>query len=664
MGLSLTRKIIAEHLRHGEMKTGEEIGIHIDQVLTPDATGVLAYLQFESMQLPRVRVKTAVAYADHVVYQFDEKNTADHLYLRDAAHKYGAWYSQPGNGICHQVHRERFAIPGETLLGSDSHTPTAGGLGMLAMGAGGLDVAVALGGGPYFFKMPRVVRVLLTGELRPWVTSKDVILEMLRRETVKGGVDVIYEYVGPGADALNAPERCTIANMGTELGATTSVFASDEKTRDYLRRHGREQHWRELRPDPDAEYDGEIELDLSSIEPLVAVPSMPDKVVPVREVEGTEIQQVMVGSCTNGSYTDLLTVAKVLQGRRVDSRVNMVIAPASKAALEQLARDGLVGDLLASGANLSEATCGACIGFGHVPAPGSRSLRTFNRNFPARSGLKNDKVYLASPAVAAASAVFGAITDPRRLGDAPAIGLPERYTGSEAGLLPPARDPEAVEIYKGDHVSPIPPQTALAGEIAGKVILKTGDDITTDDIIPAGTAMLSNWANIPVVSTFVFQRIDPTFHARAQAARSGWIVGGLNYGQGSSREHAAMAPMYLGIRGVIAKSFARIHKANLINFGLLPLVFDDPADYDAIDQDDDIRVGGVLEGLARGSMEAVNVTRGRSFRVTIDLTDRERGILEDGGLLAHTRRTGIDMRGNGGAAEAGAPAVAAGKTAS
>lgn len=647
MGLNLTRKILLEHLLHGELVTDEEIGISIDQVLTPDATGVLAYLQFESMELPRVRVKTAVAYADHVVYQFDEKNTADHLYLRDAAHKYGAYFSQPGNGICHQVHRERFAIPGQTLLGSDSHTPTAGGLGMLAMGAGGLDVAVALGGGPYFFKMPRVVRVHLTGELQPWVSSKDVILEMLRRETVKGGVDMIYEYVGPGAVSLNAPQRCTIANMGTELGATTSVFASDEKTRDYLRRHGREEHWVQLAPDPDAEYDGEIELDLSAVEPLVALPSMPDKVVPVREVEGTEIQQVMVGSCTNGSYTDLLTVALVLRGRRVDPRVNMVIAPASKAALEQLAREGLVGDLLASGANLSEATCGACIGFGHVPAPGSKSLRTFNRNFLSRSGLKSDAVYLASPAVAAASAIRGSITDPRSLGDPPVIDLPQRYEGSDAGILPPAADPETVQIYKGDHVSPIPPQQPLEDGVRGSVILKTGDDITTDDIIPAGTEMLSNWANIPVVSTFVFQRIDPTFHARAQAVGSGWIVGGLNYGQGSSREHAAMAPMYLGIKGVIAKSFARIHKANLINFGLLPLTFEDPDDYDTLEQGDEIAVSAVLEGLSTGRIPAVNLTRGAPIRLEVSLTEREREILRDGGLLAHTRRTGIDARGNG-----------------
>jgi aconitate hydratase len=644
VGQNLTRKILSTHLRHGELEPGEEIGISIDQVLTPDATGVLAYLQFESMQLPRVRVKTAVAYADHVVYQFDEKNTADHLYLRDAAHKYGAWYSQPGNGICHQVHRERFAVPGETLLGSDSHTPTAGGLGMLAMGAGGLDVAVALGGGPYFFKMPDVVEVRVTGALGPWVTAKDAILEMLRRETVKGGVDVVYEYTGAGVASLNAPQRCTIANMGTELGATSTVFPSDEATRDYLRRHGREHQWRPLAADPGATYDRTIELDLSAVEPLVALPSMPDKVVPVREVEGTEIQQILVGSCTNGSYTDLVTVAKVLRGRRVDPRVNMVIAPASRAALEQLAREGLAADVLAAGANFSEATCGACIGFGHVPAPGSKSLRTFNRNFPSRSGLKKDAVYLSSPAVAAASAIRGALTDPRSLGEPPAVELPERYEGSDAGLLPPAANPDEVSIWKGEHVSPLPPQTPLADAIRGEVVLKVGDDITTDDIIPAGTEMLSNWANIPVVSTFVFQRIDPTFHERAQAAGSGWIVGGANYGQGSSREHAAMAPMYLGIRGVIAKSFARIHKANLINFGLLPLTFADPADYEVLEQRDAIEVEGVLAGLTTGRISARHATRGTPFWLLIDLTPREREILLDGGLLAHTRRTGIDAR--------------------
>jgi aconitate hydratase len=647
MGLNITQKIIAGHLRHGEMKLGEEIGIAIDQVLTPDATGVLAYLQFESMQLPRVRVKMAVAYADHVVYQFDEKNTADHMFLRDVAHKYGAWYSQPGNGICHQVHRERFAIPGETLLGSDSHTPTAGGLGMLALGAGGLDVAVALGGGAYFLRMPAVVRVRLEGELPPWVTAKDVILEMLRRETVKGGVNAIYEYVGPGAASLNAPQRCTIANMGTELGATTSVFASDEKTRDYLRRHGRERDWRPLAPDPDATYDREAEIDLSAIEPLVACPSMPDRVVPVREVEGTEIQQVLVGSCTNGSYTDLVTVAKMVKGRRVDPRVNLVIAPASKAAVEQLAHEGLMGDLLASGANLSEATCGACIGFGHVPAPGTKSLRTYNRNFPGRSGLKKDAVYLASPAVAAATALFGVITDPRRLGEPPVVDLPERYVGSDAGMLAPAGIAESVTVYRGEHMSPVPPQTSLENAIDGRVILKTGDDITTDDIVPASSEMLSNWANLPITATYVFHRIDPTFHDRAKAAGTGWIVGGLNYGQGSSREHAAMAPMYLGIKGVMAKSFARIHEANLVNWGLLPLTFLDPADYDRIDQDDEIAVEGVIEGLRTGRIRATNRTKGRSFDLRVSLTDREREILLDGGLLAHTRRTGIDLRGNG-----------------
>ncbi|MBA2565589.1 MAG: aconitate hydratase [Gemmatimonadetes bacterium] len=657
MGMNLAQKLIASHLRYGDMKVGEEIGITIDQVLTPDATGVLAYLQFESMELPRVRVKTAVAYADHVVYSFDEKNSADHLYLRDVAHKHGAWYSQPGNGICHQVHRERFAVPGETLLGSDSHTPTAGGLGMLAMGAGGLDVAVALGGGPYFFTMPQVVRVHLTGELQPWVSAKDIILEMLRRETVKGGIDVIYEYVGPGAGALSAPQRCTIANMGTELGATTSVFASDERTRDYLRRHAREHEWREVGPDADAAYDRDIDMDLSALEPLVACPSMPDRVVPVREMGHVEVQQVMVGSCTNGSYTDLLMVAKALQGRRVSSRVHMIVAPASRSAVEQLAREGYVADMLAAGVNLSEATCGACIGFGHVPAPGTVSLRTYNRNFASRSGLKKDAVYLASPAVAVATAIHGRLTDPRTLGEAPEIDLPVAYATSDAGLLPPAAAPETVTVYKGDHMSAVPPQKPLEDGIEGSVILKTGDDITTDDIIPAGTEMLSNWANLPITATFVFQRIDPTFHVRAQAAGSGWIVGGFNYGQGSSREHAAMAPMYLGIKGVVAKSFARIHKANLINFGLLPLTFEDTADYESIEQGDQIAVGGVLQGLETGRIAGVNVTKGTPLRLEIALTPREREILLDGGLLAHTRRTGIDLR----AEDGGIAATAAGE---
>ncbi|HKY60619.1 MAG TPA: aconitate hydratase [Gemmatimonadota bacterium] len=643
MGLSLTRKILDAHLVDGDPnRPGSEIGIRIDQVLTPDATGVLCYLQFESMGLERVRVKRAVAYADHVVYHFDEKNAADHRYLQTAAHRYGSWFSLPGNGICHQVHQERFAVPGDTLLGSDSHTPTQGGLGMIAIGAGGLDVTVALGGGPYWLPMPEVVQVRLVGRLSEWVTAKDVILEMLRRLSVKGGVGKIFEYTGPGAATLSPYERCTIANMGTELGATTSVFAADDRTRDYLERLGRPEDFHAVAPDPDAEYDDSLEIDLSALEPLVACPSMPDHVVPVREVAGTPIDQVVVGSCTNGGYEDLHAVAEVLKGRRVSPGTNFVIAPASKQALEMVAREGLVADILESGANLSESTCGACIGVGHVPAPGQRSLRSFNRNFPARSGLKGDQVYLASPEVCAVAAVTGVLTDPREWnGVAPVKELPERFTGSTAGLVPPADDPARAEVLRAGHITDIPISRPPEDTLSGAVLIVTGDDITTDDIVPATAEMLANWANIDAVSSFVFRRLDPGFADRAAAGGGGWIVGGANYGQGSSREHAAMAPMYMGIKGVIAKSFARIHKANLVNFGLLPLTFADPSDYDAIEQGDELVAEEVHQGIERGRMLLRNASKGTSIEVTIELTDRERKLLMAGGILPYTKEHGL-----------------------
>ena len=639
MGLNLTRKIIDAHLVDGDpSRPGSEIGISIDQVLTPDATGVLCYLQFESMGLERVRVKRAVAYADHVVYHFDEKNAADHRYLQTAANRYGSWFSLPGNGICHQIHQERFAVPGETLLGSDSHTPTQGGLGMIAIGAGGLDVTVALGGGPYWLPMPEVVEVRLEGELPEWVTAKDVILEMLRRLSVKGGIGKIFEYTGSGAASLSPYDRCTIANMGTELGATTCVFATDDRTRDYLERLGRPDDFRAVAPDPDADYDDSMEIDLSTLEPLVACPSMPDHVVPVREVAGTPIDQVMVGSCTNGGYEDLLAVAAILKDHHVHSGTNFVIAPSSKQALEMVAREGGVADILASGANLSESTCGACIGVGHVPAPGQRSLRSFNRNFPGRSGLKGDQVYLASPEVCAVSALAGALTDPRDWnGHAPEKRLPERFTGSTAGLVPPAEEPSRIEVSRAGHITDIPLSRPPADTVSGTVLIITGDDITTDDIVPATAEMLANWANIDAVASFVFRRLDAGFSQRAAEKGSGWIVGGSNYGQGSSREHAAMAPMYMGVKGVIAKSFARIHKANLVNFGLLPLTFVDPADYDALSEGDEIVAEDVHVGMDRGRIGIRNVTRETSFETAIDLTDRERTLLKAGGVLPYTR---------------------------
>ncbi|HUF88506.1 MAG TPA: aconitate hydratase [Gemmatimonadota bacterium] len=643
MGLSLTQKIIREHLAGGDPSVpGREIGIRIDQVITPDATGVLCYLQFESMGLERVRVKRAVAYADHVVYHFDAKNAADHRYLQTAAHKYGSWFSLPGNGICHQVHQERFAVPGDTLLGSDSHSPTAGGLGMLAIGAGGLDVTVALGGGPYWLPMPTVVNVRLEGELPKWVTAKDVILEMARRVTVKGGIGKIFEYTGPGAASLSPYERCTIANMGTEIGATTSVFASDERTLDYLTRLGRPQDFRAVAPDDDAEYDDEMTIDLASMEPLVALPSMPDKVVPVREVAGTKIDQVIVGSCTNGGYEDLLAVAMILEGRTVNPNTNFVIAPSSKQALEMIVREGLLPGILASGANLSESTCGACIGVGHVPAPGQNSLRSFNRNFPARSGVKGDQVFLASPEVCAIAAIAGELVDPRDWdGAAPSKSLPEKFVGTRAGLIEPATDPAAATIVRADHITDIPLADPPADSMSGEVLIVTGDDITTDDIVPATAEMLSNWANIDAVASFIFKRLDPQFPDRAFAKQGGWIVGGSNYGQGSSREHAAMGPMYMGIKGVIAKSFARIHKANLVNFGLLPLTFADPAVYDAIEQGDVLVAESVHAGIDSGLFTMGNVTKGTTFEVEIDLTERERTLLKAGGVLPYTRDHGL-----------------------
>ncbi|MFN2420353.1 MAG: aconitate hydratase [Gemmatimonadota bacterium] len=643
MGFNLTRKIIAEHLAGGDpSKPGNDVGIRIDQVLTPDATGVLCYLQFESMGLDRVRVGRAVAYADHVVYHFDPKNAADHRYLATAAHKYGSWVSLPGNGICHQVHQERFAVPGQTLLGADSHTPTQGGLGMFAIGAGGLDVTVALGGGAYWLPMPEVVNVRLEGRLPEWVTAKDIILDMARRVSVKGGIGKVFEYTGPGAASLSPYERCTVTNMGTEIGATTSVFASDERTRDYLERLGRPGDFRLVEPDQDAEYDGEIVIDLTSLEPLVACPTMPDNVVPVREVAGTPIDQVIVGSCTNGAYEDLLAVAQILRGRRVDPRTNLVIAPSSKQALEMIAREGWIGDILASGANLSESTCGACIGVGHVPAPGQRSLRSFNRNFPSRSGLKGDQVYLASPEVCAVSAIHGQLIDPRDTDiPAPRKTLPERFIGSTAGLVPPAGDPSEAEIARAEHITPIPPSHPPADEARGEVLIKLGDDITTDDIVPATAEMLANWANIDAVASFVFRRIDAEFHTRAFAKGGGWIVGGSNYGQGSSREHAAMGPMYMGVKGVIAKSFARIHKANLVNFGLLPLELADPADYDRIEPEDVLVAESIHAGIEGGRITVRNQTRDFTFETRIDLTPREQALLRAGGVLPYTREHGF-----------------------
>ncbi|MBI3454974.1 MAG: aconitate hydratase [Candidatus Rokubacteria bacterium] len=636
-GQTLVQKLIASHLVAGQPAAGREIGLRVDQVLLTDTNGTMAWLQFEAMGFDRVQAPAVVTYADHNVYQFDSRNTDDHRYLATVSRRYGGHYSKPGNGICHQVHLETFAAPGLVLLGSDSHTPLCGALGMLAIGAGGLDVACAMGGAPYYLPMPQVVRVLLTGRLRPWVSAKDVILELLRRLTVRGGFGRIFEYTGPGVASLTAPQRATVANMGAELGLTTSVFPSDEVTRSYLVRLGRDAEWRPLTPDPDAAYDDTIEVDLGALEPLVALPGSPDNVAPVGEVEGTPVDQVLVGSCTNGSWEDMYVVAEILRGRRVHPDVSFVLFPASQQILETMARRGLVADLLAAGAVISESTCGACPGIGHVPASGSRSLRAFNRNFPGRSGVKDDQVYLSSSHTACVSALRGAITDPRKLGRAPEVVFPPRFTPSTAGLIPPSPDGKDVTVLKGPNIREVPIGRPVGEEVAGPVLIKVGDKISTDDILPAGAQILVFRSNIPAIAEFVFKHLDSEFPTRAKASGGGFLVAGQTYGQGSSREHAAIAPMYLGVRGVIAKTFARIHRANLINWGVLPLEFADPADYDAIAPGDRLRIRGIAAGLLNGTLTVEDETTGRRIAARCVLTGREREILLAGGRLRHTQ---------------------------
>ncbi|WP_247731175.1 aconitate hydratase [Halovivax limisalsi] len=648
MGLTLTEKILDDHLVEGELETGEEIGIEIDQVLTQDTTGTMVWLQFEAMGLDEVQTEIAAQYCDHQTYQFDFKNTDDHRFLRSAAGTYGAHFSRPGNGICHNVHRENFAAPGKTLLGSDSHTPTPGGLGQLAIGAGGIDVTVAMGGAPYYIEMPEVVNVRLEGELPDWATAKDVILELLRRLTVKGGVGKILEYTGPGVETLTAPERMTITNMGTELGATSSLFPTDEQTKDYLERVGRGEAYTELQPDDDAEYDDEIVVDLSELEPLIAEPSMPDNVVPVREVAGTDVDQVIVGSCTNGAYEDVLPAAKMLEGRQVDRKTEMIVAPGSKQASELLARQGWVAELMAAGVNFSEATCGACIGIGHVPASDSVSLRTFNRNFEGRSGIEDDNVYLCSPEVAAAAALAGEIVDPRDLADelgdleAPGFELAEAYDASKADLITPDQAVDD-DLIKGPNIGEVPLREGIDEDIAGEVLLKMGDNITTDHIIPATQDILMYRSNIDKLSEFTLSRVDETFADRAAEADGGVLLAGENYGQGSSREHAAMCPMHLGVEAVLARSFARIHRANLFNFGIVPLVIDEAA-YDSIDQGDEVEIVEDVEtGVSEGRSEfTVRVNGTDEYIATLDASQRERDILAAGGKLSWTKAQAQD----------------------
>ncbi|MEF8780783.1 MAG: aconitate hydratase [Haloferacaceae archaeon] len=648
MGQTVTEKILADHLVDGELEPGEEIGIEIDQVLTQDTTGTMVWLQFEALEMDEVQTELAAQYCDHQTYQFDFKNTDDHRFLRSAAGIYGAYFSRPGNGICHQVHKENFAAPGKTLLGSDSHTPTPGGLGQFAIGAGGLDISVAMGGGPYFVEMPEIVNVRLEGELPEWATAKDVILHLLDELTVKGGVGKVLEYTGPGVESLTVPERTTITNMGTELGATSSIFPTDEETRDWLARIGREEEYVEITPDEDAEYDDEIVVDLSALEPLIACPSMPDNVVPVREVAGTDVDQVIVGSCTNGAYEDILPAAKMLEGRETAKGTETIVAPGSKQASEMLAREGWTAELMAAGVNFSEATCGACIGIGHVPASDSVSLRTFNRNFEGRSGIEEDAVYLCSPEVATASAIAGEIVDPRDLADelgdleAPGFEMGDNYTPGMGESDPDIIAPEEAiddDLIKGPNIADVPLRDELEADLAGQALLKMGDNITTDHIIPATSDILMYRSNIPKLSEFTLSRVDETFADRALEADGGFLVAGENYGQGSSREHAALCPMYLGIQGVFARSFARIHKANLFNFGLVPLTIDEET-YDRIDQGDDLAiVDDVGEGVSSGKETfAVRVNDDWEFTAELDASDREREILAAGGKLSWTKQ--------------------------
>jgi len=638
MGDSLTVKIIRDHLVSGEMVAGSEIGLRIDQTLTQDATGTMAYLQWETLGLPKVLTDLSVSYADHNMLQTDFRNADDHRYLQSIAAKYGIRFSRPGNGICHQVHLERFGIPGTTLLGSDSHTPTGGGLGQLAMGAGGLDVAVAMAGAPFYVPMPRVAQVYLTGALSSWVAAKDVILELLRRLSVKGGVGQVMEYSGPGVTALTIPQRATISNMGTELGATTSIFPSDESTRAFLKAQDREDQWQPMAADADAVYDQVIELDLSSIEPLIAQPHSPDAVVSVSEIAGKAVNQVCIGSCTNSSVVDLETVAAMLKDKTVHPTVSLVVSPGSKQALTMIAESGALAMLVAAGARILDAGCGPCIGMGQAPISGGISVRSFNRNFLGRSGTADGQVYLASVEVCAATALTGVITDPRELGTAPVIAVPDEFLVNDNMLIEPPADGSNIEILRGPNIKPLPTRGPLEQSISAPVLLVTGDNITTDHIMPAGATVLPFRSNVPALSDFVFVRVDPTFPKRARQAGQSIIIGGENYGQGSSREHAALVPMYLGVQAVLVKSFARIHMANLVNVGILPLLFDDSDDYARFAQDDQIEISNAREAITKGRPIIVkNVTKGLTIQTRYELSRRQVEVMLAGGLLNYIK---------------------------
>lgn len=640
MGYTLAQKIIKEHILSGEMTVGFEIGLKIDQTLTQDATGTMAYLEFEAIGIPRVKTEKSVAYIDHNTLQTGFENADDHRFIQSVAKKHGIYYSRPGNGICHQVHLERFGKPGKTLIGSDSHTPTGGGIGMLAMGAGGLDVAVAMGGGAYYISMPKMVRINLTGKLQPWVAAKDIILEVLKIMSVKGGVGKIIEYGGEGVKTLTVPERATITNMGAELGATTSIFPSDEITREFMKAQGREEDWIELQPDADAFYDEVINIDLSALVPMAACPHSPDNVKSIEEIGPQKIDQVLIGSCTNSSYLDLMRVAHIMKGKTVHPDVSFGIAPGSKQVYNMLARNGALADLIEAGARILECACGPCIGMGQSPNSKGISLRTFNRNFEGRSGTADGQIYLVSPETAAVSAIAGVFTDPRTLGDAIDIKLPEKFEINDNMVVAPEPEEtmDTVEILRGPNIKPFPQTSPLEDSIDVPCSLKVGDNITTDHIMPAGAKILPLRSNIPAISQYCFTVCDKEFPKRALELGGSIIVGGVNYGQGSSREHAALAPLYLGVKAVLVKSFARIHRSNLINAGILPLTFVNEADYDSISEGDELAIPDVKKLIMNGSeLTVINKTTGKEIPVLCELSDRTRDIILAGGLLNYTK---------------------------
>jgi len=640
LGRNLAEKILSNHIVEGELRKGSSIGIKIDQTLTQDSTGTMAYLQLEAMGIDKVKTKRSVAFVDHNMLQQGFENADDHEFIKTVASKHGVYFSKPGNGVCHQVFLERFAVPGETLIGSDSHTPTAGAVGMLAMGAGGLDVALAMAGGAYYINVPKVCKVNIIGSFKPMVTGKDVVLEVLRRLTVKGGVSKIFEYGGEGIKNLSVPQRATITNMGAELGATTSIFPSDERTLEFFKAQGREEDWFEFKADEDAVYDEEITIYLNTLEPLAAMPHSPDNVKKVSEIGKIKVDQVAIGSCTNSSYEDLMKVAKILKGKKVHPDVSLVIAPGSRQVMEMIARNGALADIISSGARILENGCGPCIGMGQAPGTNGVSLRTFNRNFYGRSGTLSAKVYLVSPETAAVSAIKGVLTDPRELETDLCINMPERFIVDDSMILKPAEDGTKVEVKRGPNIKPFPINKELGDKIEGKILIKVEDNITTDHIMPSNSKLLPFRSNIPYLSQFCFNTIDTDFPNRAKNLGGGFIIAGENYGQGSSREHAALAPLYLGVRGVIAKSFARIHKANLINNGIVPLEFKNEADYNEVDPLDELVIDNIKEALTKGSVKVKNISKNSEFEVLIDLTEKEIQVIKAGGRLNYVKNLG------------------------